>query len=84
MDGWMNGWDKALQAKPFNQQFYFFSLDFLYLLIQKVLYKITSEIKWYIEWELQKDVDIKFKAVFHYNMLIISSKQLFLHGLALS
>ena len=38
MDGWMDGWiDKVPQAKPFNQQLYFFSLAFLYLLRQKVL-----------------------------------------------
>jgi hypothetical protein len=29
-------------------------------------------------------VDVKFKAVLHLNMVIISSKQQFLHGLALS
>jgi hypothetical protein len=37
MDGWMDGWGKAPQAKPFNQQLYFFPLVFLYLLRQKVL-----------------------------------------------
>ena len=31
----------------------------------KVLYKITSQIKCYTKRELQKDVDSKFKAVFH-------------------
>ena len=40
MDAWMDGWmdgARAPQAKPFNQQLYFFSLAFLYLLRQKVL-----------------------------------------------
>lgn len=37
-----------------------------------------------MKWELQKDVDIKFKAVLHYNILIKSSKEQFLHDLALS
>uniref|UniRef100_A0A8C6N4T0 Coatomer subunit zeta n=1 Tax=Mus spicilegus TaxID=10103 RepID=A0A8C6N4T0_MUSSI len=41
------------------------------------LYKIISEIKCYIKWELYKDVNIKFKAVFHHNILIKSSKQQF-------
>ena len=69
--GWMDRWmGKASQAKPLNQQLYFFPLVILYLLRRKVLQKITSEIQCYIKWELQKDVNIKFKAVFHYNMLL--------------
>jgi hypothetical protein len=81
-DRWMDGWGKALQAKSFNQQFSFL-WSFYTFLDKKFSRKITSEIECYIEWELQKDVDIKFKAVFHYNILIISSKQQFSHGLAL-
>ena len=63
LEGLAGGWGKAPQAKLFSQPFIFSVL--LYLLRQKVLQKLTSEIKCYIEWELQKDVDIKFKAVFH-------------------
>ena len=36
MDGLMDEWGKAPQAKPFNQQLYFCSLVFLYFLRQKV------------------------------------------------
>ena len=78
MDGWVGGWVKAPQAKQFNQQ-----LNFL-LFFYTSFDKITSEIKCCIKWELQKNVEIKFKAVCNYNILIKSSKQKFLHDLVLS
>jgi hypothetical protein len=70
----MDGWGRIPQAKPFNKQLCYF-ISFLlsfYTFLDKTFFR---EIKCYIEWVLQKDVDIKFKAVFHCNMLIISSKQ---------
>ena len=82
--GWMDRYGKSSQAKPFSQQLYFIYLVFLYLLRQKVLYKITLDVKCYIKWKLQKNVDTKFRAMFYYNVLIKSSKQQFLHGLDLS
>ena len=81
MDGQIGQSSRSQTIQP---KLYCFSLVFLYLLRQKVLQKITSEIKCYIKWELQKDVGIKFKAMFHSNILIRSSKQQFLHGLVLS
>ena len=71
--GWMDRYGKSSQAKPFSQQLYFIYLVFLYLLRQKVLYKITLDVKCYIKWKLQKDVDTKFRAMFYYNVLIKSS-----------
>ena len=82
-DGWMDGQmdgqiGQSSRSQTIQPKLYCFSLVFLYLLRQKVLQKIFSEVKRYIEWELQKDTDIKFKAVFHhYDMLIRSSKQHF-------
>jgi hypothetical protein len=79
MDRWMEQSSPNQTIQPTT----FFSGP-LYIRTQMFLGKTTSQIKCFREWELQKDVDIKFKAVFHYNMFIISSKQPFLHGLALS
>jgi hypothetical protein len=89
LGGWVDGWmDGAKLPKPNHSTnpLYLFSLVFYTFLDKKKkqLQKITSEIRCCIKWELQMNVDIRFKAVFHSKCLLISSKQQFSHGLALS
>ena len=89
MNEWMGRWmdgcmDGAQLSKPKHSTNKFISFPWSVYTYsdKKFLRNITSEIKQYIKWELQKD--IKFKAVFHYNILSKSSKRQLLHSLALS
>ena len=81
MDGWVEG---AKLSKPNHSTKYFISfLWAFYTFLDKKFLENYLRDKMLHKWEFQKDVDIKFKAVFHYNALIKSSKQHFMHGCAL-
>ena len=85
MDGqmvrWMDGWMGQSSPSQTIQPSLLFIFSGLFIPSQKKNpQKIASEIKYYIKWELQKDVDMSSKHCF----TIIYSKQQFLHGLDLS
>jgi hypothetical protein len=62
MDGWIDVVELSKLNYPTNN-FISFLWPF-YTFFKKLIWKIISEMKYYIKWELQKDVDIKFKVLF--------------------
>ena len=88
MDGWVE------QSSPIQTLYFFYKASQPTTLFLFSILFIPSQPKWFLENYLRdkmlhrmgvtEDVDVKFKMVFHYNILIVSSKQQFLHGLALS